>query len=155
MATTHYARKKPKCIICGRVTRTRKIKYEYGSLHICDRRSCVRSLSYRCTNATPIVWFDLDDLKEKNLLTQTVYEHHMKNAEDTTIAKGDELADYLWRAGQFFGDEFYEGCQRVASNMEIEYIDSLEDLELPLVMIESLKSEEAKTRLEDRLKRRV
>lgn len=143
-------KKLPKCSICGNEEGVKKVKLPHGSFNICTGMTCLDKLNYMIGGTIPIVWFSMDAFVNHDEATEEIAKPLLG---DFSIAKilSDEVESCIW-AGETFGEMFHDALDESLGTLEKLYVEHLKDAELPLINIDSLKSEEARTLLETRLK---
>ena len=100
--------------------------------------------------AVPIMWVSYQDFLDHELLSPEVLDRI--KGDDYRMNAADKISSYLWDYGDTMGNLFGEALDEIAKEMEQWYVDELKDVELPTVNMDSLKSEEAQSKLEARLK---
>lgn len=143
-------RKYPPCIVCGKIAK--EIKLPNGSIPLCTDQACLDELNYMTNGkAIPIVWFSMDDLIEHEVVDEEIIKHFAGDMK-TAMDLAQDVQSNIW-GGSALGEMFSDALNECAGpELEKRYVTVTKDKDLPLIPMDSLKSEEAKSLLEKRLK---
>jgi hypothetical protein len=144
------AKKFPRCIICGQDI-AHKIKLPGGSINLCTNQDCLDELNYRINDGSiPVVWFSMNDFINHDEATEEIARPLLGDATIATFL-AREVGSFIW-GGETLGQLWHDALDESIGTLEEFYIGRLKDAELPLVNIDSLKTEKGKQLLEKRLK---
>jgi hypothetical protein len=139
-----------KCMMCGK-NEAQEVQLPHGSINICTEIKCLEHLNHHIGGAIPVVWFSIGDLANHDEATEELIKPIMGNIEAVTKL-AQEIGEYIW-GGETLGTIWGEALDSVSTGtLEELYIEHLPDKALPLVVINKLHSEQAKTLLEQRLR---
>ena len=137
------------CIICGKEPST-KIKLPHGSFDLCKSQDCLQHLNFKANaGSVPVIWFSLNDLTEQELIDKKLTKPI--NAPHIVTSIANTIGSYLWDVVSF-GIMWSTALEENINVVEEFYVNSVKDNDLPLIDINSLKTDTAKNILEERLK---
>jgi hypothetical protein len=111
---------------------------------------CLQHLNYKVNaGSVPVVWFSMNDLIEHEVVDEKVIKPLNKPHIVTSIARA--ISRYLWD-GETLGEMWHNAMEDNINIIETLYVESVKDKNLPLIDINSLKTDDAKNFLEKRLK---
>jgi hypothetical protein len=149
-------KRKLKCIVCGKELggkygKGKEINLPYGSFNLCYEMKCLDKLYFQITGGSiPVVWFSLGDFTDHEIVDEKMINTISGNPNAaSTIAQ--EVGSYIW-SGEILGEMWHGALEESVSTVEKFYVEGVKDSDLPLIDVKSLKSKEAKTLLEKRLK---
>jgi hypothetical protein len=137
------------CIVCGRKI-ARAITLPAGKIYLCTESACRNELEYKLTGSISVVGLDYETLSYHEAVCPEAVEAFKKDG--ITLAElANDVGEYIW-SGETLGEMFHAAIIEAGQKLEKNWIAHMKRTDLPLVLMESLKSDESRQLLEQRLK---
>lgn len=122
------AKKKNKCIVCGKTKNVHEYKLPHGKIYM-HGNSCFRRLLYDTQGANvPIIWMGKEDIIERDHLT----EEEIKGFENELIEAMDNASYEIW--DDSFSETFSSMTYNAACTFEELKLRRMKKEDLPLMM---------------------